>query len=95
MTDQYISKLGDRRQFENTLINQWKKFLLLIDRKGAEHFRDYWKSFPSHLRTPNTIELIQFVDQYLADLPLWSTKDTMVPAEFNLDSYQEVITDLG
>lgn len=95
MSNNHVHQIGVRRQFENTILNQWKKFLLLIGRKGAEHYQNYWKSLPRHLQTHNTVELIQFVERYLADVPLWNNQGGMVPAEFNLDSYQNVVTNIG
>ena len=75
--------------YPNTLVNQWKKFLLMIHKDGVSQYLKYWETFPE--KSENTKELIRFCKNYLSDIPLWGVTSSITPREFNLINYEEVI----
>lgn len=73
-------------QYPNTLINQWKKYLLIGGKHAMEHWLSYWQSMNDD--SQNRRELIKFCKGYLHDLRTYGGINP--PGEFNLVNYRNV-----
>lgn len=75
-----------KRQFEDTVINRWKKFLVSQSIDNVLNFIQYWKRLE---QTQNTEILIEFASALVHDLK-YRIEGTRVPAEFDITCYNNV-----
>lgn len=63
----------------------------MIDPRTAKEYLNHWLSYQN--KSVNMITLTEFLKGYLNDLTLRS-QNTPVPAEFNLQNYQDVVVNI-
>lgn len=72
----------------DTILNRWKKFLLHCSLRSLEEYRLYFNTMTE--TTVNAKELVRFITELLYTKNN-SFFNPVLPAEFNLKYYQDVV----